>query len=380
MKRLFKRLLCLALVAVLLSLPVLAADQSAILDEQAQKSGASDLAGKTPSAAKGALPSLGVKGADPKGMSGLSISSVFGFVWQKVKDTAEAPFRAVAAVLGILLLCALADAMKNAFAEKAAKTAFDVVSALAIAAVLIGPISRCITAVADAVRNSAIFLTAFVPVFAGLAAASGHPASAVAMQGGVLLLAQVITQVASTTFVPMVGIFLAFCVIGSISPSVSIAPLASFAKKVVTVGLTFALTIFSAVLTIQGFISQAADTVAMKTAKFVVSGAVPVVGGAISDALGTVVSCAGLLKSAVGAYAIVVFLVTYLPVVLECMLWLLALELALALSGMVGAGSAPALLKGMRDALQMLLALVAAAALAMIVSICIMLLVSGQAA
>lgn len=380
MKRMCKRVLGVLLALLLLCLPVRAADQSAMLNEQAQQSGAANLAGQTPETAKDGLSALGVSGADPDGLQGLSVGGVFRFLWEKLKDAATAPFRSVAAVLGILLLCTLAGAMKNSFAEGRVKTAFEAVSALAIAAVLLTPVSACITSVARAVRDSATFLTAFVPVFAGLAAASGHPASAVAMQGGVLLLAQAITQIAATTFVPMVGIFLAFCVVGSVSPGVRVAPLAAFAKKAVTLGLTFALTVFSAVLTVQGFLSQAADTVTMKTAKFVVSGALPVVGGAVSDALGTVASCAGLLKNAVGAYAIVVFLATYLPVALQCALWLLALELAAALAEILGEGSAPALIRGVRDAMQLLLALVAAAALAMLVSVTILLLVSGQTA
>ncbi|MFT9076411.1 stage III sporulation protein AE [Ethanoligenens sp.] len=373
-----KRLLMILLLIPLLAMPVSAASTGEILSEQAQKSGAADLSGQVPSSARGSLSKLGVNGASPQGVSGFSLGSVFSFLWQRLREAATAPFKAIAAVLGILLLCALVEAMKNAFAEKSMKTVFEVVCTLAIAGVLAVPITKCIAAAAATVRESSTFMTMFLPVYGGLAVASGHPTSGVVSQGIVLVMAQVISQIASTTFVPMVSMFLAFCIIGSIAPGVNIGGLAAFARKIVNVGLVLVLTIFTAVLTIQGFITQAADTVTMKTAKFVVSSAVPVVGGAVSDALNTVASCAGLLKNATGAYAIIVFLAAYLPVLLECLLWLLAVELSLALAEVVGVGNVSDLLKGVRDALQMLVALVVACALAMIVSVCIMLLVSGQ--
>ncbi|HCC00181.1 MAG TPA: hypothetical protein DEP42_03015 [Ruminococcaceae bacterium] len=379
MKRLFILLILIPLfIFCTPTLSAYAADAGQILNEQTQKSGAAGLNGKTPAEAKGALGKLGVKGADSKGVSGFSLSKVFSWLWNSIRKIVTAPFKATAAVFGILLFCALAGTMKNSFADTAMKGIFENVCALSIAGVLILPITKCVAAASTTIHNSAIFLSACLPVFGGLAAASGHPASAVLAQGSALLMAQVISQIASTTFVPLVGIFLAFCVIGSIAPSVNIIGLAGFAKKIVTVGLALAMTVFSAVLTIQGFISQAADSVTMKTAKFVVSNAVPLVGNTVSDALNTVASCAGLLKNAVGAYAIIVFLAVYLPVLLECLIWTLVVSLSSALAETMNMGTASNLLKGMSSALQMLTALIVAAALTMMISICIMLLVTGQ--
>ena len=48
--------------------------------------------------------------------------------------------------------------------------------------------------------------------------------------------------------------------------------------------------------------SGSVDRVALKTAKFAVSGAVPVVGGVISDATETVLSGAALLRGSVGVF------------------------------------------------------------------------------
>ena len=134
---------------------------------------------------------------------------------------------------------------------------------------------------------------------------------------------------------------------------------------------------FTALLTVQSLIAQAADTVSMKTAKFVVGSAVPVIGSTISDAINTVVSCAGLLKTAVGAYAIVVLILAFLPALLDCLLWMLATEISVAFAEMLGIAAVPSLLKSIGEALKLLVALVMTSALTMIVSVTVMLMLGS---
>ena len=346
-------------------------------DEQAEKSGASDLYSKVPDGVRNMLGKLGIRQPDAGTLSRFTPAGLFGIVWRKLKDSAAAPLRAATAVFGILIACALLGTMKSAVGEKPLKTVFDVVCILSIASVLLTPIIQCIRLAAQTVKQSADFMLDFLPVFVGLAAASGHPASAVVSQGLLLVSSQVISQIASTTFVPMVNIFLAFCVIASVSPGIQITGIAAFGRKAMEWGLGICMTVFTGILTVQGLIAQAADTVSMKTAKFVVGSAVPVIGSAIGDAVNTVVSCAGLLKTAVGAYAIVVFILAYLPVLLNCLMWLLTAELSVAFAEMLGITAVPALLKSVCEALKLLVALVLTSALAMIISVTVMLMLGS---
>ena len=54
--------------------------------------------------------------------------------------------------------------------------------------------------------------------------------------------------------------------------------------------LTFCATVFGALIGLQGIFAQSADTLALKTGKFLLSSGVPVVGRAISDAMGSVLA------------------------------------------------------------------------------------------
>jgi len=358
----------------LFTVGVKAADNNTIIGEQTQKSGAGDLYQQTPDSAKKSLGNMGIKAPDKSSLSNFSPAGLFKFVVGKLVDAAKAPLKAVTALFGILLACALLNTMKNSFGEKPLKSVFDIVCTLCIAAVLLVPVSQCISYAAQIITDSANFMLTFLPVFVTLVAASGHPASAVTFQGLLVMASQFIAQIASTTFVPMVDMYLAFCVVGSISPGVNIGSIAGFVRKVVNFGLILSITIFTGILTVQGLISQAADTVTIKTAKFVVGSVVPVIGSVISEAVNTVVSCANLLKTTTGAFAIVVFIVTFLPPLLNCLMWMLATDLSIAIAEILGIDNVTGLLKAVKETLKLLIALILTAALAMIVSVSVMLL------
>ena len=66
--------------------------------------------------------------------------------------------------------------------------------------------------------------------------------------------------------------------------------------------LKLILTLFTAYLAIAGGVSGNVDRMTLKTAKLAVSGAVPVVGGVISDATETMLSGAALLRGSIGIF------------------------------------------------------------------------------
>jgi stage III sporulation protein AE len=369
-----KRLVCVIALMSIFIVPVSAYDADAMYKEQARSSGASELYGKTPDSAKSSLKKLDIDNPEQGSLSNFTPANLIKIIWENIKDAAKAPLKAVVTVFGILLICALLGTLKNSVGEKALGNVFDIVCALCIAAALALPILQTIRGCAEIIRQSAGFMIAFLPVFAALSTASGHVASATAFQGIMLLVCEGISQIAATTFVPLITIYLGFSVIGSVSPGININGIANFFKSFVNWGLGLCITIFTGVMTIQGLIAQAADTVTLKTAKYVVGSAVPVVGSTISDAMNTVVSCTNLLKTTTGAYAIVVLILAFLPAILSCLIWILAVELSGGVADVLGINHMSVLLKSFKNALLIMISLVFCCALALIISVSIMLM------
>lgn len=372
--KMMRVLIFLLWVLPLLAFSVSATDNNEILRRQMERSGTGNLYENLPRQAKDGLDGMGIQNPDPNTITRFTPANLLKSILNSAKQAAQRPVKSIVMVFGILLACALLGTLKNSFGEKPLKNVFDTVCALCIAAAVLTPVSQCMTTCCNTVRQSGSFSLMFLPVFTGLVTASGHPASATIYHGLMLTISQAIIQIASTTFIPMVSIYLAFCVVGSVSPGVNVSGLAKFSKKIVVWGLTLCVTIFVGILTVQGLISNAADSVTVKTAKFVVGSFVPVVGGAISDAVNTVVGCANLLKTATGAYAIIVFVLAFLPAVLECLFWMLAIDVSVAVADILAVPNMSGLLNSIKEAICILLALVLTSALALIVSTSLMLL------
>lgn len=96
------------------------------------------------------------------------------------------------------------------------------------------------------------------------------------------------------------------------------------------------MTVFSAVLGITGSINSAADTVSVKTARFFLSNSIPIVGGAITDAVGTLAGSISVLRSGVGAFGICALLLLILPALLQMLLWKASLSVMSAAAELFG--------------------------------------------
>jgi stage III sporulation protein AE len=83
----------------------------------------------------------------------------------------------------------------------------------------------------------------------------------------------------------------------------------------------FISTLFIGILSIQTAVNSSADTLSVKTAKFIVGSTVPVAGGVLAEALTTVTASLNLLKSSVGIWGVLICALTFLPLVIELLLW-----------------------------------------------------------
>ena len=92
--------------------------------------------------------------------------------------------------------------------------------------------------------------------------------------------------------------------------------------------MSFISTVFLGVLSIQTVVNAHADNLSMRTAKFIIGSAVPVAGGVLSEALGTLTASVSLLKSSVGIYGVIICCLIFLPIIIELILWRFSLWVA----------------------------------------------------
>lgn len=318
---------------------------------------------------------------DNNGAAGLSIDGVLGFLKDQFIDRATKPLQLFAALSGVVLLCALARSYADTAGQAAGMSGvFSVVGVLAGAGMTTAAISGALSDTLNVLQAASEFMLVFVPVFAGVIAAMGKTAAASAANTVTLAAAQLFSQLAVNFLVPVCGTVMGLSVTGAIHPELNISKLGELIKKWAVWGLSLLMTVFMSILSAQTFVSNSADSVLIRTAKFAVSNGVPIIGGTISDAVNTVHASLSLLHSSIGTYGIVAALAIILPTLITVVCYRMALSLAEALSEVFGVKELTALFKASGSVMAIIMALVVCFLLLNTISAVIMLVIGNGTA
>ena len=178
-----------------------------------------------------------------------------------------------------------------------------------------GTWDRAISAIGDV----SAFATGTVPIWGGILAAGGSEATALSAASGLGVFCTVTAHLASGVLSPLLRL-LSLLVLFSFAN----VPMLSELSRTVRGWVLSLFGIFGAMLpaalAFQTALSSAADSMAVRTVKYAVGQSVPVVGGAISGALGTLASSLGLVKSTLGGASFLALCLLLLPPLAELFL------------------------------------------------------------
>ena len=119
------------------------------------------------------------------------------------------------------------------------------------------------------------------------------------------------------------------------------------------------MSIFMFVLSYKNILSQSADTISIKTARFAISSTVPLVGSSVNEALRTISSSLSLLKKSSGIVAIIIIIVLMLPAIINVFLHKLSFSFLSSISRILGVGNAEQILDEADSSCQFMLTIVA---------------------
>lgn len=320
---------------------------------------------------KEALSEIGIDDADYTQLLSLSPKRVVDAILELFTGKMSEKLKAVGFVCALLVLSAVLEG----FAQPGSTmhSVFSVFTTLLIVVSLLLPVSESLVQAFSAMELSSNFLLAYIPAFAGVISMSGKPLSSAAYSSVMIGLSNLLAQCNVKVFLPVVQVFFSLNIASSVQPKYAFNSLVAFFKKAVTVLLGFSATIFTGLLAIKGSLASAGDSVAVRGVKMLVGSAVPVVGSALSDAYTSVLGSITLIQNAVGIFGIVVFALMHVPVILDLLLWYLALSFTASVSEALGQKQAATLLNGIASTVSLVNTLVIFTAFILIISTGIML-------
>ncbi len=276
---------------------------------------------------------IGFDPSDPESLEGLSAENIFTLIINMLTKGLARPFSVLCSVLAVLLTASLISGAAER--REGIRSLGEGLSSAAVAAVVLLPAYSCFRASVNALKAAAVFMLGFVPIFAGILAASGKSVTSSLTAASLLTAAEAVEQISAFVVLPAVAVVLSLGVASVFSGRVGAGCVGSV-KRLIGFCMTAVMTVFSAVISVQSFIGGSADSLSLRAAKYVASGA-PVIGGAVSEAAGVVSSCLGMLKGSAAVYAVICLCSILLPVLLEALVWRAAMHLLTAAAGFVGA-------------------------------------------
>lgn len=205
--------------------------------------------------------------------------------------------RECCSVIAVALLAAVVRTLPNKQHNITA-----VVSSIAIGTLLLRSSDTLIKLGAQTVTLLNDYGKLFIPVMTAALAAQGYIGSSSALYVGTMAFNALLSTAITKLVLPLVYIYLCLGICSAAIDEDILQKMTDFIKWLMTWTLKTILYVFTGYIGISGAVSKSADAAAIKAAKLTISGAVPVVGGILSDASDSVLAGVDVMKNSIGIY------------------------------------------------------------------------------
>lgn len=278
-------------------------------------------------------------------ISELSLSEITELLREKLISRSRAPLRMLGAVMLTIILTAVVKSAAGSALSGASGEMCSMVCVIAAVTVTAPQLLAVYESTLTDIEVCGDFILVFVPVFSGAALLSGGITSAGVYHAMILGASELIIKLSESYLLPVLGLTAALAIAGSVFPDSSLESISVLLKKAVTWTVSIVMSLFTGFVTLKCSISGKADGAAAKTAKMLISGTIPIVGGAVSDAYSTVKGSFEVIGGTVGAAGIVAIVLMILPKVAELFMYRAVMWIGAAAADIFSAQPAAKLLR-----------------------------------
>lgn len=299
---------------------------------------------------------------------GEGISGILTKTLTQVKTILRQRIRGAVLVLLVVLLCGVVDGFRQGTAATGINLT-PMAGALSVTLLTAGSLDSLMGLGAETIDAISAFSKALLPTLAAATAASGAIGTATLQQVSTVFFVDLLLELIHGLLLPLVYLYIGILTAGAMLSDGRLTGIAEGMKKVIVWLLSAALLAFTIYLSIVRVIAGSADSAAVKVTKAAISGAVPVVGGILSEATETVLAGAGMLKGAIGIFGTLAVLAICAYPFLQLGIQYLLYKLAAFLAGTMGPAGLCKLIDGLGGAFGLVLGMTGACALLLLVSV-----------
>ena len=294
--------------------------------------------------------------------------SIFERLYTSVRDELGGPMKLFFTLLSLIICASLFKALSQTVRNAGVSSAFTLCSSLCFCGAVCVPLLRIAERTEAFLTWLATFVAALVPVFSSLCVAGGSVASAAYASSGAYMLTVLIEEIFAELLLPACRLLLAIAVTASVSP-LELSGIVKVIKDLFTTALAFLMMLNSAVYAFGNHIAAAKDGVAMRAVRFAAGSFIPVVGGAVGEAMRTVAGSLSVIKAGVGWVCCAAVIIILLPPIVSVLLYRTAIELAGAAARLCSLNTEARLLESAASVCNLLAALMAASAVIFVLAV-----------
>ena len=293
-------------------------------------------------------------------------------------DELKTGIKTLLSILVIIIIHSILKSVSENLENDAISTIIYYVQYIAIVTIIMSNFTDIVQMVKDTANNLVGFMNCLVPILLSLMIYTGSITTSSILEPIILFMINFIGNLIETVFIPLTLIIAVICIVSKISDKVQIEKLAKFMKSSMIWVLGIILTIFVGVLSIEGTLSSSVDGITAKTAKAVVSSAVPIVGKILGDAVDTVLGCGIVLKNAVGFVGVIVIIGICIMPIIKLGILTICYKLVSSVCEPIADGKIINLLEQIGDIFKILLAILSAISFMVIIGTTLVIKISNS--
>lgn len=272
-------------------------------------------------------------------------------------------------IIILAIICAVLKNLQNSFLSESVGELAFFVCYIVIVSVLMISFSSAMKMCMSIIDTMVSFMHSIIPLLITLLVTAGSISSAGMFQPILIMMVELGATVIKNFFIPLIFLVTVLNIVNNISDKIQLTRLSGFIKQICSWGLGFILTVFIAVVTIQGSMGAVVDGVTSKTAKFAIGTFIPVVGKYLADAAETVVGCTLVIKNASGLIAMIGIIIICLAPLLKILSLIVLYRLACAFVEPISDKKITNCLSDMAGSLTYILGVTAAVAVMFLIAI-----------
>lgn len=265
--------------------------------------------------------------------------------------------KSLVSILAIIIIHSILKSVSESLENDNISKLIYYVQYIAIVTIIMGNFSDVINLVKQTSTNLVSFMNTLIPVLISLMLYTGSITTTSILEPIILFMVNFIGNLVQDIIIPVILIVVAISIISKISEKVQIEKIASFLKSSTIWFLGLVLTIFVSVVSLEGTLASSIDGITAKTAKTIVSSAIPVVGKILGDVIDSVLGCGVILKNAVGFLGVIIIIGICILPILKLTVLTISYKLVASISEVIADSKIVKLLEQMADIFKILLGL-----------------------